>query len=87
MLAKDTAFYFLANAFSAVFGVVNVVVFTRLYAADAFGDYLLGFAFATLFATFLSSAIKLSILRDQSRGDMASSFTNDERRTQHRRRQ
>jgi O-antigen/teichoic acid export membrane protein len=69
MLAKDTAFYFLANAFSAVFGVVNVVVFTRLFVADAFGDYLLGFAFATLFATFLSSAIKLSILRDQSRGD------------------
>jgi O-antigen/teichoic acid export membrane protein len=69
MLARNTAFYFLANAFSAVFGVVNVVVFTRLYAADAFGDYLLGFAFATFFATFLSSAIKLSILRDQARGD------------------
>jgi O-antigen/teichoic acid export membrane protein len=69
MLARNTAFYFLANAFSAVFGVVNVVVFTRLYAADAFGDYLLGFAFATFFATFLSSAIKLSILREQARGD------------------
>ena len=69
MLATDTAFYFLANAFSAVFGVVNVVAFTRLFAADAFGDYLLGFAFATFFATFLSSAIKLSILRNQARGD------------------
>jgi O-antigen/teichoic acid export membrane protein len=69
MLARHTAFYFLANAFSAVFGLVNVVVFTRLFAADAFGDYLLGFAFATFFATFLSSAIKLSILRDQARGD------------------
>ena len=69
MLARHTAFYFLANAFSAVFGLVNVVVFTRFFAADAFGDYLLGFAFATVFATFLSSAIKLSILRDQARGD------------------
>lgn len=69
MLARHTAFYFLANAFSAVFGLVNVVVFTRFFAADAFGDYLLGFAFATFFATFLSSAIKLSILREQARGD------------------
>ncbi|MGD0185167.1 MAG: polysaccharide biosynthesis C-terminal domain-containing protein [Roseiarcus sp.] len=69
MLARHTAFYFLANAFSAVFGLVNVVVFTRLFAAEAFGDYLLGFAFATFFATFLSSAIKLAILRDQARGD------------------
>ena len=69
MLARHTAFYFLANAFSAVFGLVNVVVFTRFFAADAFGDYLLGFAFATFFAIFLSSAVKLSILREQARGD------------------
>ncbi len=69
MLARHAAFYFLANAFSAVFGLANVVVFTRFFAADAFGDYLLGFAFATFFAVFLSSAIKLSILRDQARGD------------------
>ena len=69
MLAKHTAFYFLANAFSALFGFVNVVVFTRFFAADAFGDYLLGFAFATFCATFLSSAIKLSIMRNQARGD------------------
>jgi O-antigen/teichoic acid export membrane protein len=69
MLARSTLFYFLANAFSAVFGLVNVVVFTRLFAAEAYGDYLLGFAFATFFATFLSSAIKLMILREQARGD------------------
>ena len=69
MLARQTVFYFVANAFSAVFGLVNVVVFTRFFTADAFGDYLLGFGFATFFATFLSSAIRLSILRDQARGD------------------
>ena len=61
MLARQTVFYFVANAFSAVFGLVNVVVFTRFFTADAFGDYLLGFGFATLFATFLSSAMRLSI--------------------------
>jgi len=48
--------------------MVKVVV-TRLFAADAFGDSLLGFAFATSFGTILSSAIKLSILCDQARGD------------------
>ncbi len=69
MLARQTAFYFIANAFSAVFGLLNVVIFTRFFAVDAFGDYVLGLAFATFFATFLSSSIKLAILREQARGD------------------
>lgn len=69
MLAKQTAIYFLANVFSAAFGLLNTVVFTRIFAVDAFGDYLLGLAFATLYATFLASAIKLSVIRDQARGD------------------
>ena len=45
------------------------VVFTRLFTADAFGDYLLGLAFATFFATLPSSSIKLAIMRQQARGD------------------
>lgn len=71
MLARQAAIYFAANIFSAVFGFINVVVFTRLFAVEAFGDYLLGLSFSTLFGAFLSSAIKLSILREQSRGDGA----------------
>lgn len=69
MLAKQTAVYFLANLFSAAFGLVNTMAFTRIFAVAAFGDYLLGLAFATLYSTFLSSAIKLSVMREQARGD------------------
>lgn len=71
MLAKQTAIYFVANVFSAVFGLLNTMVFTRIFAVEAYGDYLLGLAFATLLATFLASALKLSILREQARGDGA----------------
>ena len=69
MLAKQTAIYFAANVFSALFGFVNVVIFTRLFAVDAYGDYVLGLGVAMLFATVLSCAIKLSILREQAKGD------------------
>ncbi len=71
MLAKQTAIYFIANVFSAAFGLLNTVVFTRIFAVEAFGDYLLGLAFATLLATVLASSLKLSILREQARGDGA----------------
>jgi len=69
MLARQTAIYFASNIFSAIFGFLNVVVFTRMFAMDAYGHYVLGFAFAVLFATLLSTALKLSILRHQARGD------------------
>ncbi len=69
MLVKQTAIYFVANVFSAVFGFFNVVVFTRIFEPDAYGDYLLGLGFATLLATLLATPLKFSILREQSRGD------------------
>jgi O-antigen/teichoic acid export membrane protein len=69
MLLKQTAIYFVANVFSAAFGFLNVVVFTRIFEPDAYGDYLLGLGFATLFATLLATPLKFSILREQSRGD------------------
>ncbi|MGA8169746.1 MAG: oligosaccharide flippase family protein [Methylocystis sp.] len=69
MLVKQTALYFVANIFSAVFGFLNVVVFTRIFEPHAYGDYLLGLGFATLFATLLSTPMKFSILREQARGD------------------
>lgn len=68
-LAKQTALYFLANTFSAFLGVANVVAFTHVLRADSFGDFSLGFLFATFFSIFLGSAIKLAVLRDQSRDD------------------
>jgi O-antigen/teichoic acid export membrane protein len=69
MLVKQTAIYFAAHVFSALFGLLNVTVFTRIFPVEAFGDYLLGFGFATLFATLLGTSIKLAILRNQARGD------------------
>ena len=69
MLVKQTAIYFFVNVFSAAFGFLNVVVFTRIFEPNAYGDYLLGLAFATLFATLLATPLKFLILREQSRGD------------------
>ena len=69
MLVRQTATYFAANAFSAAFGMLNVVVFTRLFAPAEFGIYVLGAGFAATLSTFLSSWLCLLILREQSRGD------------------
>ena len=46
MLVGQTAINFAANVFSAAFGLVNVMVFTRLFAPAEFGTYVLGFGFA-----------------------------------------
>jgi len=69
MLIKATAVYLAANVFSAIFGFVNVTVFTRVFPTESFGDYLLGLSFATVFSTFLGTSLKLWIVRNQSRGD------------------
>ena len=69
MLVKQTAIYFFVNVFSGAFGFLNVVVFTRIFEPNAYGDYLLGLAFATLFATLLATPLKFLVLREQSRGD------------------
>jgi O-antigen/teichoic acid export membrane protein len=69
MLVRQTLAYLTANVVSALFGFVNVFVFTHAFSVEAFGTYLLGLGFATVFSTLLGSAIKLAILRDQSRND------------------
>ncbi|BBU61338.1 hypothetical protein MSC49_12730 [Methylosinus sp. C49] len=43
MLARQTVVYFAANVFSAIFGLLDTIVFTRVFAVAAYGDYLLGF--------------------------------------------
>jgi O-antigen/teichoic acid export membrane protein len=69
MLAGQTAINFAANAFSAAFGLLNVIVFTRLFAPAEFGTYVLGFGFATTVSAFLMSWLRLPIMREQARGD------------------
>src|SRR5262245_5444443 len=69
MLLGQTAINFAANAFSAAFGLVNVVIFTRLFAPAEFGIYVLGAGFAAIASTFMVSWLRLPIMREQARGD------------------
>jgi len=69
MLFGQTAINFAANVFSAVFGLVNVVVFTRLFAPAEFGTYVLGLGFGTIASTFMTTWLRLPIMREQARGD------------------
>ncbi|MBV9970577.1 MAG: polysaccharide biosynthesis C-terminal domain-containing protein, partial [Xanthobacteraceae bacterium] len=61
--------YFFANVFSAVLGLANVVVFTRLFDPRDYGIYVLGMAFAIVLNTCLTSWLRLPILRENARGD------------------
>ena len=69
MLFGQTAINFAANVFSAVFGLINVVVFTRLFAPAEFGTYVLGLGFGTIASTFMTTWPRLPIMREQARGD------------------
>jgi O-antigen/teichoic acid export membrane protein len=69
MLVGQTAINFAANVFSAAFGLINVMVFTRLFAPAEFGTYVLGLGFATIASTFLTTWLRLPIMREQARGD------------------
>src|SRR5882757_5135779 len=69
MLVEQTAINFAANVFSAAFGLLNVVIFTRLFAPAEFGTYVLGAGFAAIVSTFLTSWLRLPIMREQARGD------------------
>ena len=69
MLVGQTAINFAANVISAAFGLINVVVFTRLFAPAEFGTYVLGIGFGTIASTFMTTWLRLPIMREQARGD------------------
>jgi O-antigen/teichoic acid export membrane protein len=69
MLVGQTAINFAANVISAVFGLINVMVFTRLFAPAEFGTYVLGAGFAAIASAFMTSWLRLPIMREQARGD------------------
>jgi O-antigen/teichoic acid export membrane protein len=69
MLVGQTAVNFAANVISAVFGLINVMVFTRLFAPAEFGTYVLGVGFATIASAFMSNWLRLPIMREQARDD------------------
>jgi O-antigen/teichoic acid export membrane protein len=69
MLVGQTAINFAANVISAAFGLINVMVFTRLFAPAEFGTYVLGVGFAAIATAFMSNWLRLPIMREQARGD------------------
>ena len=69
MLFGQAAIYFSANMFSAILGLLNVTVFTRLFDPHDYGIYVLGMAFAIVLNTSLTSWLRLPILRENARGD------------------
>ena len=69
MLVEQTAINLAANVLSAAFGLINVIVFTRLFAPAEFGIYVLGAGFAAIVSTFMCSWLRLPIMREQARGD------------------
>jgi len=69
MLLSQTAINFAANVFSAAFGLINVIIFTRFLAPNEFGTYVLGLGFAQITSTFMVSWLRLPIMREQARGD------------------
>src|ERR1700730_18297293 len=69
MLVGQTAINFAANVISAAFGLINVVIFTRLFAPAEFGTYVLGLGFGTIASTFMTTWWRLPIMREQARGD------------------
>jgi O-antigen/teichoic acid export membrane protein len=69
VLVEQTAINFAANVLSAAFGLLNVIIFTRLFAPAEFGTYVLGAGFAAIVSTFMCSWLRLPIMREQARGD------------------
>ena len=67
-LIGQTAINFAANAFSAVFGLLNVIIFTRLLSTAEFGVYALGLGFAVIVSTMTASWVRLYIMRTEPRG-------------------
>lgn len=69
MLLRQSAINLLANVFSAAFGLLNVIVFTRWFAPSDYGVYVIGVGFSSVVSTLLSSWLRLPIMRQQARGD------------------
>ncbi|UDL93819.1 lipopolysaccharide biosynthesis protein [Lichenihabitans sp. PAMC28606] len=68
-LVRQTSIYFVANVASAAFGLLNVVIFTRLLSTADYGVYVLGSGYAAVLAALLYTWIKQVIMREEAKGD------------------
>jgi O-antigen/teichoic acid export membrane protein len=68
-LVKQTSVYFIANAASAAFGLLNVVVFTRMMTPAEYGVYIIGMALAAVLGAILFTWLRQVIARNEARAD------------------
>ncbi|QUS38550.1 polysaccharide biosynthesis protein [Tardiphaga alba] len=68
-LVKQTSVYFAANAASAAFGLLNVVIFTRLMTPAEYGIYIIGTALAAIIGAILFTWLRQAIARHEAKAD------------------
>jgi O-antigen/teichoic acid export membrane protein len=71
MLIGQASINLVANALSALLGLLSVFIFTRLFSPLDYGVYLLGVGFATVFSICLVSWFRNLILSEHAKGDGA----------------
>jgi O-antigen/teichoic acid export membrane protein len=66
-LLRQTVVYFAANAVAAAFGLINVVLFTRLLGTADYGVYVIGTSLATILSSVLFTWLKRAALREEAK--------------------
>jgi O-antigen/teichoic acid export membrane protein len=68
-LVRQTSTYLVANAASAAFGLLNVVIFTRLIRPADYGVYVVGTALSGIIVAMLFTWLRQGILREEAKAD------------------
>src|SRR3954453_22854209 len=69
MLIRQATINLSANVLSALFGLLSVFVFTRLFSTHDYGIYLLGVGFASVISVAFIGWFRNLILSEHAKGD------------------